>query len=213
MSIHIVRVIKLSKNRIIIFTYLIFSFLIFNRVCIAAESANVSINTVNQSYNNLPDPEKKQINVLSLDGGGVKSITTLKILEYIEKKTGKRITELFDVVDGTSSGGVLALYLTVPDPANPKRSRYSTSDIIQIFENDSREIFKPRCITWLIPTRLLQAVMPGYKIGNIENTFSKRFENKKLSDLVVKTIILSFNSETTESFLLKSYDKLLRTPS
>ena len=135
----------------------------------------------------------------------MKSLITLKILEYIETKSGKKITELFDVVDGTSSGGVLALYLTVPDVANPKTSKYKASDIINIFEKDTRKIFKPRSV--LIPTTLIQAVRPGYSSKNLEDTFEERFKDTKLSDLVSKTVILCFNPETINAFLLKSYDK------
>jgi patatin-like phospholipase/acyl hydrolase len=46
--------------------------------------------------------------VLSLDGGGIRGIFTLDILRHIEKTTGKRIIELFDLIVGTSTGGFIA---------------------------------------------------------------------------------------------------------
>lgn len=53
--------------------------------------------------------------ILSLDGGGVKSFLTLEILKDIEKKSGKKIYEMFDLVVGTSGGAFIgALLDTLP---------------------------------------------------------------------------------------------------
>lgn len=49
--------------------------------------------------------------ILCLDGGGVRGLVQIEILRQIEKKTGKRITELFDWIVGTSIGGIIALAL------------------------------------------------------------------------------------------------------
>ena len=49
--------------------------------------------------------------VLFLDGGGVKGLVQIEILCQIEERTGKKITELFDWIVGTSTGGILALGL------------------------------------------------------------------------------------------------------
>jgi len=46
--------------------------------------------------------------ILSLDGGGIRGIFTLDILRHIERKSGKRIIELFDLIVGTSTGGFIA---------------------------------------------------------------------------------------------------------
>ena len=57
---------------------------------------------------------EKVIRILSMDGAGVRGIATARVLEEMEKSTGKRIHELFDVIVGTSTGGVIALYMTIP---------------------------------------------------------------------------------------------------
>jgi len=49
------------------------------------------------------------IRVLSLDGGGSRIIATLQILKKLEQMCGMRIADMFDVIGGTSSGGLLAL--------------------------------------------------------------------------------------------------------
>lgn len=49
--------------------------------------------------------------ILSLDGGGIRALIQIDILCEIERLTGKNITQLFDWIIGTSSGGIVALAL------------------------------------------------------------------------------------------------------
>lgn len=50
--------------------------------------------------------------ILSLDGGGIKGLYAAKLLAQIEEKIGKSIGEYFDMISGTSTGGLLALGIT-----------------------------------------------------------------------------------------------------
>ena len=49
--------------------------------------------------------------VLVLDGGGMKGLVEIEILDQIEKATGTKIVDLFDWIVGTSTGAVIALAL------------------------------------------------------------------------------------------------------
>ena len=49
--------------------------------------------------------------ILCLDGGGIRGLIQLEVLSQLERKTGRRITELFDWIIGTSTGGIIALGL------------------------------------------------------------------------------------------------------
>lgn len=49
--------------------------------------------------------------MLFLDGGGIRGLVQIEILVMIERVTGRKITELFDWIIGTSTGGILALCL------------------------------------------------------------------------------------------------------
>ena len=60
--------------------------------------------------------------LLSIDGGGVRGIIPAIILAEIEKRTGKRICELFDLIAGTSTGGILTLGLTKPNSGPSARA-------------------------------------------------------------------------------------------
>ena len=59
----------------------------------------------------------KRYVVLSIDGGGVRGMMSVEIMIYIEKelseKLGKpvKITDVVDLVIGTSAGGVIAMGL------------------------------------------------------------------------------------------------------
>uniref|UniRef100_A0ACD5U782 Uncharacterized protein n=1 Tax=Avena sativa TaxID=4498 RepID=A0ACD5U782_AVESA len=48
-----------------------------------------------------------------MDGGGMKGLATVQMLKQIEQGTGKRIHEMFDLICGTSTGGMLAMALGI----------------------------------------------------------------------------------------------------
>ncbi|CAJ1941306.1 unnamed protein product [Sphenostylis stenocarpa] len=56
---------------------------------------------------------KQGLRILSMDGGGMKGLATVQMLKEIEKGSGKRIHELFDLICGTSTGGMLAVALGI----------------------------------------------------------------------------------------------------
>jgi patatin-like phospholipase/acyl hydrolase len=59
-----------------------------------------------------PDPfEGDRFQILALDGGGAKALFTAHVLAHIEEDLGVTITDHFDLVAGTSAGGIVALGL------------------------------------------------------------------------------------------------------
>ena len=56
---------------------------------------------------------KQGLRILAMDGGGMKGLATVQMLKEIEKGSGKRIHELFDLICGTSTGGMLAVALGI----------------------------------------------------------------------------------------------------
>lgn len=56
---------------------------------------------------------KQGLRILSMDGGGMKGLATVQMLKQIEQGTGKRIHETFDLICGTSTGGMLAVALGI----------------------------------------------------------------------------------------------------
>ena len=77
--------------------------------------------------------------VLSIDGGGIRGIIPAMLLAEIEGRTGRRIAEMFDLVAGTSTGGILALGLTKPGQDN--KPEYSAKKLIELYETEGGKIF------------------------------------------------------------------------
>ena len=49
--------------------------------------------------------------VLFLDGGGIRGLIQIEVLQQLEQKTGRKVIELFDWIVGTSTGAIIALGL------------------------------------------------------------------------------------------------------
>ena len=83
--------------------------------------------------------------VLSIDGGGVRGIIPARILQEIETRTNKHISQLFNIVSGTSTGGLLTLAITKPSgQGNPE---FSAEYLVRLYMERSKEIFaKPSII-------------------------------------------------------------------
>src|SRR5437763_10829280 len=77
--------------------------------------------------------------ILSIDGGGIRGVIAALVLAEIERRTGRPIADLFDLVAGTSTGGILAVGLTIPD--GDGRPKYSAEDMVRLYEAHGAEIF------------------------------------------------------------------------
>ena len=90
--------------------------------------------------------DKKKVRILSLDGGGIRGIITAYVIkyaeEYLQKKApGTTISDHFDLIAGTSTGGILsALYLT-PEGENKKKAKYSAKDALDFYLKEGYNIF------------------------------------------------------------------------
>lgn len=83
--------------------------------------------------------KRKTFNVLSIDGGGIRGIIPARILQHIEEQTKKKICNLFDLIAGTSTGGLLALGLSME--GNNGQAAHKAEDLVNIYKCRGREIF------------------------------------------------------------------------
>jgi uncharacterized protein len=70
--------------------------------------------------------------ILALDGGGIRGAFTASVLAELEKQTGTRCGERFDLITGTSTGGLLAIALALGHPAER---------LCQLYRENGRTIF------------------------------------------------------------------------
>src|SRR5207244_13387139 len=84
------------------------------------------------------------VKVLSIDGGGIRGILPAMVLSEIEKRTGRRVSALFDLVAGTSTGGILALALT--RPSESRTPAYTAAALAKRYEDERPRTFsRPAC--------------------------------------------------------------------
>ncbi|KAH7853049.1 hypothetical protein Vadar_032606 [Vaccinium darrowii] len=87
----------------------------------------------------------KMATVLSIDGGGIRGIIPSTILGHLESKLQEldgpsvRIADYFDVIAGTSTGGLVTTMLTAPNKDN--RPMYAASDINKFYLEHCPKIF------------------------------------------------------------------------
>ena len=77
--------------------------------------------------------------ILSIDGGGIRGLIPALVLAEIESRTGRAVGQCFDLIAGTSTGGILAMGLT-RDDGNGK-PRFSAGDLADIYQARGKEIF------------------------------------------------------------------------
>jgi len=91
--------------------------------------------------------------VLAIDGGGVRGILPARILTALEDEAGRPIAELFDLIVGTSIGGIAALALTIPGPDGSPR--YTPDSAAALLTGHKDAIFPTGDLT--IPHNIAQA--------------------------------------------------------
>ena len=66
----------------------------------------------------------KLFRILSLDGGGAKGFYTLGVLREIEGLIGCPLCERFDLIFGTSTGGIIAALLALGESVDSIHALY-----------------------------------------------------------------------------------------
>ncbi|KAK6237607.1 hypothetical protein QUC31_003076 [Theobroma cacao] len=91
--------------------------------------------------------KKKMVTVLSIDGGGIRGIIPGTLLAFLESKLQEldgpnaRIADYFDIVAGTSTGGLVATMLTAPSKGSRRQPMYAAKDINNFYLEHSPKIF------------------------------------------------------------------------
>ncbi|HLZ31533.1 MAG TPA: patatin-like phospholipase family protein [Chloroflexota bacterium] len=137
--------------------------------------------------------------VLAVDGGGIWGVIPALILAAIEEQTGRPISDLFDLLAGTSTGGIIACGLTKPG-ADGKADK-SANDIVQLYASEGTTIF---------PKTFLQGLHVGairgakYEAAGIESTLQKHFGDVRLKDALKPVLIPSYDIEKQIPIFFKS---------
>lgn len=145
---------------------------------------------------------ENKFRILSLDGGGLRGLTQLLILRRIEELTGKRIYELFDLIIGTSTGGILACGLTAKKNERPV---LTIDKLIDLYYKDGCKIF-PTQNTFLKKTWRSIKTIGGSKWdrSGLEGQVKQYFGDIRLSETLKPIIVTSYDVENNEIIMFKS---------
>jgi hypothetical protein len=139
--------------------------------------------------------------VLSIDGGGIRGVIPAVILQHIEAQKGKPISELFDLIVGTSTGGILAAGLAVRG-ATAKKPKFTATDMLDLYAKHGSKIFDRSF--WRGITSVGGALDETYSHKPLEKLLEKYLEKKTLKDCVVPIVATSYDIERREPYFFKT---------
>ena len=144
----------------------------------------------------------KKIRILSLDGGGLRGIIPVLILKEIERRSGEKIFNLFDLISGTSTGGLIACGITVSDDG--KNPKYTIQQIEDIYTHRGNDIFPKRSGFSKFLNSLSSLKNPHFSAEGIDKVLTEYFGTKRLTDCLKPLIVTSFDLYNNESLFFKS---------
>ncbi|BFD48245.1 MAG: patatin-like phospholipase family protein [Wolbachia endosymbiont of Sergentomyia squamirostris] len=135
--------------------------------------------------------------ILSVDGGGIRGIIPAIILAEIEKRARKPIFQIFDLMTGTSTGGIVVAGLCKKD-----KPQYSANDLVEFYREYGPYIFKSSFFRRSILSWFNCAQYPH---KNIESVLDKYFGEDILKNTLSNVLITSYDIQNNCPFFFKSW--------
>ncbi|CAL2234194.1 unnamed protein product [Prunus armeniaca] len=152
------------------------------------------------------------ITVLSIDGGGIRGLIPGTILGYLEaelqKLDGKdaRIANYFDVIAGTSTGGLVTAMLATPDENN--RPVFAAKDIKDFYLTHCPKILPQKhCPIFPYATKIIKALAgPKYDGKYLHDLVGQKLGDKKLHQTLTNVVIPTFDIKQLQPTIFSSYE-------
>src|SRR6266545_4193800 len=138
-----------------------------------------------------PQPAQPRFQVLSLDGGGLRGIFAAALLAGLEEDIGQSVVDLFDLVVGTSTGGIIALGLG---------AGLTPREILEFYVSEKDRIF-PNRFGW---RALRQVFAAKYRPGRLEAALQHIFEETLFGESRVPLVIPAYNLGENDVYLFKT---------
>jgi len=132
--------------------------------------------------------------ILSIDGGGIKGVFAASFLASLEQATGKRVVDAFDLIAGTSTGGIIAIGLGLG---------YSAGEILTFYERLGPEIFQNSGFGTVVAS-IKQLGRSKYGNEQIAATLNSFFGGRLLGECKTALLVPSFNIETGEIYTFRA---------
>jgi uncharacterized protein len=147
------------------------------------------------------------MNVLSVDGGGIRGLIPAMVLANLEERTGRHTAELFDLIAGTSTGGIIALALTVPGPDG--KPRWTANELVDLYLTEGPRIFHHSI------GRMLESGLglldEKYDAKPLEQSLDTYLGDAMISQAITDVLVTSYDLEHRKPFFFKT-DRAKRTP-
>jgi uncharacterized protein len=113
------------------------------------------------------------------------------VLAEIEERTGRPAAERFDLIVGTSTGGILALGLTMPDDGKPSNA---AEKLIGLYEEEGSRIFSDRAG----PIR--SVFEERYPYRGVEEALGEYFGEVRLKEALTWVFVTSYEIQLRAPF-------------
>jgi len=129
--------------------------------------------------------------ILAIDGGGIKGVFAASLLASIEEATGHKISDFFDLIVGTSTGGILALGLGL---------EFTATELLNFYEKHGPAIFEVQKYGWLKKWFVCQ-----YNQNKLRGALEEKLgSNVLLGHSKKRLIIPAFNLDTGQVHVYKT---------
>ncbi|KAL3500310.1 hypothetical protein ACH5RR_039403 [Cinchona calisaya] len=151
------------------------------------------------------------ITILSIDGGGIRGLIPATILAFLESQLQEldgeeaRIADYFDVIAGTSTGGLIATMLTAPNDKN--RPLYAAKDIKPFYFDNGPRIFPQKsCVLGPIGIGLKLIQGPKYDGKYLQQILRDGFGETRLHQTLTNVVIPTFDIKYLQPAVFSSYE-------
>lgn len=157
---------------------------------------------------------RKKIRILSIDGGGIRGILPGVILQHLEQllcdEVGKTVylSDYFDLLAGTSTGGILTCAYLAPDPQHPNRPLFSAAEAVELYLKRGDVIFHQDF--WQQIQTLGGFRDERYPVAALERALQEYFGDAKLSDMLRPCMITAYDIRNRRARFFTSSNAHLR---
>jgi len=137
----------------------------------------------------------ERVRVLSIDGGGIRGLIPALVLEELERRSERQVWELFDLIAGTSTGGILACALCAPNPL-------PATELVSLYEVQGPEIFD-RDI-WQRIHSVEGLVDEKYDSAALDRALTRFLADKRLRDARPDLIVPAYDTAAPAPHFFKS---------
>jgi len=138
--------------------------------------------------------------ILSIDGGGIRGLIPAMVLTEIEQRSNRQIADLFHLVAGTSTGGMIALGLARPGPG---RKPMNAAKIMRVFRQEGPDVFSRT--VWKEVSSFGGITEGKYDSEALERYLKKSLGKTRLSEALVDVMVTAYDLRHRAPYFFKSW--------